>query len=178
MRILVLMLLLSGHAFATEFTKKLEGEVFFLKKDKLAKEKADFSSKEIFVVYYSHSGCGPCIPFTKKLNEWYKANNKTDSKVQLIFATRGDGTPEELRRYVYKSKIQYPVIDPKFHVEADIKNKEAHQFYEDADMGVPRLRFFDKNGLEIYIHKHVKSVYDMKEVFSKLDEILKKVSKK
>ena len=178
MRILAIMLFLTGHIFATDFTKKLEGEVLFLKKDQLEKGKADFGSKEIFVVYYSHSGCGPCVPFTKKLNEWYKTNNKTDSKVQLIFATRGDETPEKLRRYIYKSKIQYPIMDVKFHVDADINNKAAHQFYEDADMGVPRLRFFDKNGFEIYIKKHVKSIYDMKEVYSKLDEILKKISKK
>ena len=176
MKILALMLFLSGSVFASEFTEKLEGEVFLLKKEKLEKTKVDFATKEIFVVYYSHSGCGPCIPFTKKLNEWYKANNKTDSKVQLIFATRGDNTPETLRRYIYKSKIQFPIIDVKFHVEADIQSKEAHPFYEDADMGVPRLRFFDKNGFEIYINKYVKSVYDMKEVYSKLDEILKKIS--
>lgn len=178
MKVLAIMLILSGHMFATEFTKNLEGEVFLLKKDKLEKTKMDFTSKEIFVVYYSHSACGPCIPYTKKLNEWFKTNDTSESKVQLIFATRGDETPEKLRKYIYKSKIQYPIIDVKFHVEADIEAKEAHSFYEDADMGVPRLRFFDKNGHEVYINKLVKSIYDMKEVSSKLDEILTKISKK
>lgn len=178
MRILTILLLLSGHIFATEFTDKLQNEVLMLKKDKLEKTKMDFSGKEIFVVYYSHSTCGPCVPHTKKLNEWFKANNKTDAKFQLIFATRGDETPEKLRKYIYKSNIEYPVMDVKFHVEADIESKEAHPFYEDADMGVPRLRFFDKDGFEIYINKHVKDVYDAGEVISKLNDILKKISQK
>ena len=176
MRILILMLIFSGQIFATEFTKKLETQVLVLKDKKLAKAKVDFSKKEIFVVYYSHSGCGPCVPYTKMLNEWYKKNNK--STYQLIFATRGDNTRDTLTKYIVKSKITYPIMDEKFHVNADIKNTESHVFYADADMGVPRLRFFDKEGNELYINKYVKSVYDPKEVFPRLSEILKALQRK
>ena len=61
-------------------------------------------------------------------------------------------------------------------MEADIDQKEdVHPFYSDADMGVPRIRFFDMEGQEIPVRDHVKSVYDADETIKGLSKLLAKL---
>lgn len=177
MKYIMILILTALHIQAADFTKELEKQLLVMKDSKLEQAGVDLSGKQLFVVYYSNRDCGICVQYTKMLNDWFKKKAPEMSKVQIIFATRGEENRDLLTKYILKSKIEYPVLDEKHFVEADIDGTGSHPFYMDADMGVPRLRFFDRNGKEISIKKHVKSIYDPKEVFPKLNEIIGKLIK-
>lgn len=161
------------------FKGQLAEQCLILKDDRLEKFKGDFAEAKIFAVYYSHTYCGSCKPYTKFLNEWYKKEVSKFPGVQLVFATRGDRSRKMLTNYVKKYEIKYPVLDEKYHVEADITGVEAtHAFYSDADMGVPRIRYYNEKGEEISIKKHVKSVYSPDETIMEISKLIPKIHKK
>lgn len=160
---------------ADDFRNKLAKDCLILQKNELKKTKLDFAKKKIFIVYYSHTYCSVCKKYTKFLNGWYEDEAKKFPQAQMIFATRGDDTRKGLTAYIKNSEIKYPALDEKYYVAADIKNTaDPHPFYSDADMGVPRIRFFDETGKELSVKKYVKNIYDSTWIYD-LSKMLKKL---
>lgn len=158
------------------FADVLPAQCLVMKDGELVKFEGDFAGKKLLAVYYSHTMCGSCKVYTKFLNSWYKGEAAKFPGVQLLFATRGDGTRAELTKYVRHSEIRYPVLDEKYYVQADVEDAEdPHPFYSDADMGVPRIRFFHLTGKEIPVGKHVESIYDGDETIKGLSALLAKL---
>jgi len=116
-----------------------------------------FERTKVFVVYYSHRHCGPCIPVTGALNAWFDKNKQRDD-VSLIFATRLEDNNAALADYLKESGIRFPALDAKhfrrYRERMANMTLTPHPFYADFDDGVPRLRFFHRDGREIDPRKH------------------------
>lgn len=145
--------LTTSHA-ADNFATALAKDCFVIKDDKLEKIPLDsFKDAKLYVVYYSHLHCGSCVAVTKKLNDWFE-KNKNRKEISLVFATRGENDNKELLTYVKKSKILFPTLDTKHYMSYVDGEGDDHAFYNDADDGVPRFRFFQADGTEIHPGKH------------------------
>lgn len=160
------------------FNKELY-EFCYLNKDGALENMQEntFSDTKIFVVYYSHTLCGGCKVVTKSLNSWYSTEASKFPQFQLVYATRGDETREKLTEYTTNSKIKFPILDEKFYMIADIENGEAHPFYSDCDMGVPRFRFYSSDGKELPIKKYVDDIYDAEGQVNDFSGLLLKLKK-
>lgn len=108
-----------------------------------------FAQTRLYVVYYSHRFCSPCIPVTEELTRWYSTRGRRPD-VSLVFATLGERTEDQLLGYLKKSKILFPALHPRCHFAADGKFIVGiHPFYPDGYGAVPLFRFYRADGSEI-----------------------------
>lgn len=161
----------SGSVFKTSLAK----DCHVIENGALKPVPADaFAKTRLFVVYYTHISCGSCVPFTKKLNAWL-AEGKAPAGVTLVLGYRAEADNAELKKYMVKSDIRFPAIDTKWIRARRANARVMHPFYQDADEGAPRFRFFQADGAEIDPRPHgIADIYGGK-VMEQFDALLPKM---
>jgi hypothetical protein len=140
---------LCGLHAEPEFATQLARDCYVLKNDQLEPLSTNaFQNARLYIVYYSHIWCSQCPAVTKPLNVW-REKIKDRQDIRLVFATRGENNNDELLTYLKKAQIKFAALDARHYAKYVQGNGEDHPFYEDADDGVPRFRFFNAQGNEL-----------------------------